>query len=156
MWKDIIGFESRYQIDENGIVRNSSNMNVLSSGYDRDGYLQIGLRKLGERKKYWFKIHRLVAMAFIDNPENIECLQIDHIDRNKGNNHYTNLRWVTSQENCNNRKNTAWKTNITTGELHITKYNNGFMIRINKHDLKHVSWHKSIEESILMRDSVLK
>lgn len=152
MWKDIVGFEERYQISDDGFVRNVKNLTILTNSTDVDGYPQIGIRKAGDRKKYWFKIHRLVAMAFVENDSN--GIQIDHIDRNKLNNNYQNLRWVTCQENCDNRKDTAWATNTTTRELHITKYVNGFMVRINKHNLKHRSWHKTIESAVNMRDSL--
>ena len=54
-----------------------------------------------------------------------------------------------------NRKNTCWTTNLTK-ELYITKYPNGYMIRINKHDLKHRSWHRSIEQAILKRDELVE
>ena len=151
MWKDISGFEGRYQVNEEGDIRNTTTTVLLSPSLDKDGYKQIGIRKAGNRKKFWFKIHKLVALAFLELSAN---LQIDHIDRNKLNNHYTNLRWVTCQENCNNRKTTAWQTNTTTGELHITRYTNGFMLRINKHDLKHRSWHKTLESAIQTRDSL--
>ena len=154
MWKDIAGFEGRYEISEDGVIRNTTNGKTLTSALDSDGYKQIGIRKLGDRKKYWFKIHRLVALAFLELPDNYTSLQIDHIDRDKVNNDYRNLRWVTNQENCNNRKDTSWATNITTGELHITRYVNGFMLRINKHDLKHRSWHKTLESAVNKRDSL--
>jgi hypothetical protein len=151
MWKDIIGFEGRYQINRDGCIRNVAKNTLLTPKIDRDGYMQIGIRKLRNRKKFWFQIHRLVATAFLEKNED---LQVDHIDRNKLNNNYTNLRWVTSQENCDNRKDTAWKTNFTTGELYITKYINGFMLRINKLNLKHRSWHKTLESAVNKRDSL--
>jgi hypothetical protein len=155
MWKDIAEFEKRYQINELGQIKNVKTLRLLTPTTDVDGYLQIGLRKLGIRKKHWFRVHRLIALAFLTVPENYQLLHVDHIDRNKTNNLLENLRWVTPQENCDNRKNTAWNTNTTSGELHITKYKNGYMLRINKHSLKHKSWHKTIEESILKRQEIL-
>jgi hypothetical protein len=155
MWKDITEFENRYQINEAGQIRNVNTMRILSSTVDSDGYMQIGLRKLGIRKKHWFRVHRLIAISFLPLPENYQLLHVDHIDRNKLNNVLENLRWVTPQENCDNRKDTAWNTNTTSGELHITKYKNGYMLRINKHNLKHKSWHKTLEESILKREEIL-
>lgn len=65
------------------------------------GYLRVDLYdKEGKRKH--FKIHRLVAQAFIPNPENKP--QINHIDGNKQNNSITNLEWVTDAENKEHRK----------------------------------------------------
>jgi hypothetical protein len=65
---------------------------------DRYGYLIVCLFEDG--KRYYKKIHRLVATAFIENPENKPC--IDHIDGQKENNVCSNLRWVTPKENTNN------------------------------------------------------
>ena len=155
MWKDIEGFEGRYRVSDTGEILNVQKNTLLALKVDRDGYHQIGLRKLSDRKKYWFSVHRLVALAFCEKPENWEELQIDHIDRNKQNNVAPNLRWVTLQENMDNRKDTCWSRNTTTGELHITGYKNGgFMLRINRRDLKYRSWHKSLEDAIRQRDAV--
>jgi hypothetical protein len=151
MWKTIKDFE-RYEINENGDIKNIKTTYLLKSIKDKDGYLQIGLRKEGIRKKYFFKIHKLVALHFLEFEE---LKQIDHIDRNKLNNNFTNLRWVTFQENIDNRKNTCWTTNLIK-ELYITKYPNGFMIRINKHNLKYRSWHKTLEDAILKRDELVE
>lgn len=64
----------------------------------KTGYLQIGLMINNKRK--FFLIHRLVLSHF--NPiENMEMLEVNHIDENKQNNHIENLEWMTSKENCN-------------------------------------------------------
>lgn len=154
MWKNIEGFEGRYSVSDVGEVQNTKTKKVLTPGADKNGYFQVGLRKLGDRKKYWFRVHRLVAIAFCEKPENWIELDIDHIDRIKTNNTPVNLRWVTSQENNSNRKDCCWITNKTTGELYITKYKNGFMIRINRNDLKHRSWHHTIEDAVNVRNSL--
>lgn len=62
------------------------------------GYLRLRLTKNGKSKQ--FQIHRLVAEAFIPNPDNKP--QIDHINTDKTDNRVENLRWVTNKENCNN------------------------------------------------------
>ena len=59
MWKDIKGFEGRYCISDLGEVQNIKTKKILKPTSDKDGYLHIGLRKLGDRKKYWFRVHRL-------------------------------------------------------------------------------------------------
>jgi hypothetical protein len=65
------------------------------------GYLRVDLYDKNGNRKH-FKIHRLVAQAFIPNPENKP--QINHIDGNKHNNSITNLEWVTDAENKEHRK----------------------------------------------------
>jgi len=156
MWKDIDEFEGRYQINTDGQIQNKITFNLLTPTLDCDGYPQIGIRKLGNRKKYWFRIHRLVAITFLEKPENWKFLQVDHIDKNKNNCSLINLRWVTPLENNSNRKTTCWKTNKTTGEIYITKLRSGYLLRLNKHNLKHRSYHTTIEEAILIRNDILK
>ena len=64
------------------------------------GYLKVGLTKDGKSHKK--RVNRLVAMAFIDNPNELPF--VDHIDGNKENNSITNLRWVTDKENREHAK----------------------------------------------------
>ena len=99
MIKPIKGYEGLYTIDEYGNVFNSKNKKMKCS-IDRYGYCYLELTKEGKSKKH--KIHRLVAENFIENKFNKPC--VDHIDRNRKNNFYANLRWVTFKENSNNEK----------------------------------------------------
>ena len=106
-WKDIKDFEGLYQISNYGRVKSMERYRKLYSksiyvpeiirknGYDKDGYQIIPLNK--NSKKYMKKIHRLVAEAFIPNPENKPC--IDHINCCVDDNRVVNLRWVTIVEN---------------------------------------------------------
>jgi hypothetical protein len=107
IWKDIKGYEGRYQISNLGRVKSltKSIWNgytfrikdefILKGGKDKKGYLYVILSKDGIKSIY--KIHRLVAQFFIPNPEN--KLEVNHIDGNKLNNSVNNLEWCTHQEN---------------------------------------------------------
>jgi hypothetical protein len=95
-WKKIENYP-KYEISDCGLLMNSRG-NILKPGKIVDGYLCVDLYKNGKRKTC--KIHRLVAQAFIPNPENKP--QVDHIDRDRTNNHVDNLRWATSSENSQN------------------------------------------------------
>lgn len=88
----------KYEVSNLGSVRNSKTGRTLAQVLDRYGYPVVCLHEDG--KNYSVKVHRLVANAFVDNKENKP--QIDHIDGNKENNVYTNLRWVTPKENSEN------------------------------------------------------
>lgn len=59
------------------------------------GYLQVGLTKDGKRRRFY--VHRLVASAYVPNPNN--CPEVDHVDECKSNNQHTNLAWVTRSQN---------------------------------------------------------
>lgn len=156
MWKGIEEVDGRYEINEFGEIRNKKNLHLLTSKINKYGYQQIGLRKEGDRKKYWYTIHRLVIQYFTDNkPNNWRELQVDHIDHNKLNNNISNLRFVTNLENCLSRNLKVWSTNKTTGELYITKYRNGYMIRINRSDFKRKDWVTSLEDAIVKRNGYL-
>lgn len=105
-WKDIKGYERKYQISNTGKVKSLINNKnqireiplILKPYLDEDGYEIIRLSKNCKSKA--FKIHRLVAEYFVNNFDNKP--NVDHIDTNRRNNNYTNLRWVTSKENSNN------------------------------------------------------
>lgn len=98
--KDIIGFEGLYKITENGEVFSMVTNKFLKERFDsKKKYKTASLSKNG--KQYYISIHRLVCIAF-NNIDNIDKLQVDHIDGNKYNNNFKNLRWVTPKENLNN------------------------------------------------------
>lgn len=94
-WRKIEGFE-RYSVSDTGLVRNDETGYIKKEKIARNGYSQVGMF-LGEGTTKWRLVHRLVAKAFIPNPENKP--QVNHIDGNKQNNAVSNLEWVTSHEN---------------------------------------------------------
>ena len=93
-WKVINDFPN-YEISNYGNIRNKTRL--IKAVPNKHGYNVV---VLCDSIRKSVNVHRLVALAFIPNPENKPC--IDHIDGNKSNNHADNLRWVTSKENCNN------------------------------------------------------
>lgn len=97
MFKDIKGYEGRYAITSCGKVWSYRSNKFLKPQKDKDGYLVVDLVVNYQRKNY--KIHRLVAEAYIPNPENKP--QVNHRDENKENNCINNLDWMTGKENCN-------------------------------------------------------
>ncbi|EHU8158022.1 HNH endonuclease [Salmonella enterica] len=96
---EVYAKDSRYIISEYGEVYTTYGKgrilkaNTLAIGYKR--------YKLACGSEY---VHRMVAFTFHGDKSG-EGLEVDHIDRDKSNNHYSNLRWVTRKENCNNRGN---------------------------------------------------
>lgn len=102
IWRDVIGYEGLYQVSNYGRVKSlnyhgGKKEKVLKPGKDRCGYLYVVLCKEGSHKKY--KVHRLVAQAFIPNPNNYPC--VNHKDENKTNNCVDNLEWCTYKYNTN-------------------------------------------------------
>lgn len=102
IWKDIEEYEGLYQVSNLGRVKRLKGKYVsaermVNPSRHTDGYLQFNLCKNGKRKNH--KIHRLVAQAFIPNPENKP--EVNHIDEDKTNNNINNLEWSTRKENVN-------------------------------------------------------
>lgn len=99
IWVDIKGYEGLYQVSNLGRVKSLERIDSL--GHKRKekifkpqknkGYLRVSLWKDGKGKKY--SIHRLVAIAFIPNPDNLP--EVNHKDENKFNNNVDNLEWCT-------------------------------------------------------------
>ena len=98
IWKDCKGYEGKYQVSNYGRVWSIVRQQYKSQREDKDGYLIVTLvAKNGKIKKE--RVHRLVALVFIENPNNYP--QVNHKDENKGNNCVENLEWVTAKQNCN-------------------------------------------------------
>ena len=100
IWKDIEGYEGIYQVSNLGRTKRlykNDKEKILKPFSNKDGYLIVNLCKEGKVKSR--SVHRLVAQAFIPNPENKP--EVNHKDENKSNNKVENLEWVTSKENNN-------------------------------------------------------
>jgi len=99
IWKPIPGYE-KYLVSNMGRVMSNNTyshakpklMSIINHG---NGYLYVTLNKGNTSKNFY--VHRLVAMAFLDNPDGLE--QVDHKDHDRANNAVSNLEWVTAKEN---------------------------------------------------------
>ena len=102
IWKDVAGYEGLYQVSNLGRVKRLKGKYMKSDKLLKQvkldsGYVAVCLCKHNKTKN--FRVHRLVAEAFIPNPE--EKPQVNHIDENKTNNVASNLEWMTAKENNN-------------------------------------------------------
>lgn len=113
IWKDIEGYEGLYQVSNLGRVRSLDRLveyeqrsklvkrlfkgRIMQLSYTSDGYLMIYLRK--DRQDTYHAVHRLVAQAFVPNPDNLPV--VNHKDEVKNNNYAENLEWCTHVYNCN-------------------------------------------------------
>lgn len=129
-YKAVKGFEGFYEVSDSGIVRSvDRTITVVNHGKEcqrtdkgklirptlkRNGYLQVGLIMSGKRTH--INVHRLVAIAFVPNPNNLP--EVNHIDGDKQNNTASNLEWCTSKENHAHAK--------EKGLAHYSDGRNGF------------------------------
>lgn len=113
IWKDVKGYEGLYEISNLGRCYSFISSKILSKCRNSNGYYDYHLYKDGKRKR--FSAHRLVAIAFIPNPENKP--EIDHIDTIRDNNYYKNLRWATPTENKNNPLTRKTMSEVRIGKL---------------------------------------
>lgn len=129
IWKDIKGYEGLYQISNFGNIKSLVGWNgnkyikkyykrekILKKSFSTTGYLKIGLKKDGKFKNY--KVHRLVAEAFIPNPCNYPI--INHINGNKIDNRIENLEWCTYSYNTKE----AYKLGLNFKKIDFTLENN--------------------------------
>lgn len=103
-WRPVVGYEGPYEVSSDGDVRNVKTGREIKPCIDNIGYLRVSLSN-GMIRKHC-KVHRLVAMAFIKNPEAKE--QVNHKDGVKINNNLENLEWATRSENIRH----AWDSGL--------------------------------------------
>ena len=111
IWKAVKGYEGLYEVSNFGNVRSLDRFvkakndsltkkkgRILVPFYEsQKGYYQVSLSKDGKNKKH--RVHRLVALAFLENPFN--CTDVNHKDEDKTNNNVDNLEWCTRKYNNN-------------------------------------------------------
>lgn len=108
IWKSVKGFEGQYEVSNTGLVKSlkGKNPRIMKPRrkkiIKKDGSVELGYEELVLSNKgvpHSKLVHRLVAQAFIPNPENKP--EINHLDEDKGNNNIDNLEWNTHEENSN-------------------------------------------------------
>ncbi|WMM35544.1 HNH homing endonuclease [Vibrio phage PJN101] len=92
----VVGFEGRYSITKCGKAWSHLRNKWLTTRPNTKGYLTVDLRDT-QGKQHTKKVHRLVAISFIPNPDNLDT--VDHVDEDKLNNHADNLQWLSSGDN---------------------------------------------------------
>lgn len=95
IWKNIIEYEGLYQISNLGNVKSVKKDKIMKVGINNFGYKRLWLSK--ENKSKGFLLHRLIAIHFIPNPDNLS--EVNHKDADKLNNSINNLEWCSHSEN---------------------------------------------------------
>ena len=153
IWKPIVGYEGFYEVSNTGKIRSVDRFTRGPSGKDertrlvkgrirrvylnKSGYYQVGLQTDSRQSCKQHLVHRLVAQAFIPNPDNLP--QINHKDENKQNNHVDNLEWCTSQYNVN----------YGTGLKRRSKNKSKSVVQIDKNTLQIINKFDSIRTAAL-------
>ena len=144
---------TRYLINKKGLVLIRENLMILKTNIDRKGYVRVNVSY--KDKKYnikYFRLHRLVATTFIENPENKK--QVNHIDGNKLNNNVTNLEWCTNEENMRHAVLNNLRPSGENCKLSKLKTINIIEIKNSDKDIKYLSKiynvHPSTINSILI------
>jgi hypothetical protein len=148
-WKNIEGYDD-YEVSSCGKIKSKKHNKerILKDRTDGSGYYQVLLLKNGIEKS--FKVHKLVAIAFIPNTD-ISRNIIDHIDRCRTNNNISNLRWVTKREN---RLNSDVRIQPMYG---ICMKGIKYKVQMNiAGTMTYLGCFKTLEEAQTVRDSYLK
>ena len=144
-YRKIEGFEN-YEISNLGNVRNMTTGKILTQQKRNDGYKHLNLTS--NYKIKGVLIHRLIAVAFIPNPDNKP--NVDHIDNNRSNNDISNLRWCSQQENmCNKKVNTTSQSGIKGVSHH--KETNLYQAKIKHNGItRTIGYYKTTEDAIIV------
>lgn len=113
MQKEIKGFENKYTIYDDGRIYSKITKKFLTPHYNKKGYLTV---ELGGKE---YKVHRLLAIAFIPNPNNYKV--VHHKDENKLNNSLDNLEWTTHKLNVQFSLGCKVKC-VETGKIYLSQH----------------------------------
>lgn len=133
MLKEVDGFNGRYFVDEQGNIYSMTRKGaVLGSAEsilkpaDNRGYKRVVLRHKGDDTSHGRYVHRLVAAAFVENPDPSNLLEVNHINGDKSDNRAENLEWCSRKENIDH----AWSTGLSSNTMNKGK---GCTIYIGRH-----------------------
>lgn len=146
-----------YYINRNGEILSKTlkKDRLLKPGLNSNGYYHVCLYK--DKKRKSMKVHRLLALMFIPNPDNLPF--VDHHDRIRTNNSLVNLSWVTratNQQNATRRKDN--KTGHKNIHFYVDKRRNNdewYIIDITRNGKRHKKRFKTLEEAIKYRNKYL-
>lgn len=112
IWRPIEGTNGKLEVSNMGRIKsNMRDGRILKTCPDKKGYLR--LRVTLDRQKLSFKVHRLVATAFVNNPDHLP--QVNHIDGDKCNNRADNLEWVSNKDNAHHAIQSGLWANVFEG-----------------------------------------
>jgi hypothetical protein len=161
-WRDIPGFEKCYQVSDLGRVRSvDREYKCIRGGKILTGHTTERILVPFKSRKYKpclrvdigeksIKVHRLVAFAFLPNPNNYPT--VDHINRDPSNNNLSNLRWASMTLQAENRDSPIG----ITGQKYISTTKSGFRVRVTRNSIRTiVGSFKTLPEAIEARDKYL-
>lgn len=160
IWKSITGFEGYYEVSNLGRVRSLDRINhkgrkltgfVKKLSNSKRGYLRTALSLEGVRKTY--KVHLLVAKAFLGHTPVCRTIVVDHIDNDKHNNKLSNLQIISQRENCSkDRKRGTSKYPAVTWSKASNKWRARLMLKGKRVHLglftKELEAHKAVQKAI--------
>jgi hypothetical protein len=142
IWKDIKGYEGIYQISDYGKIINVNTGKLKKCRQNvKSGYCIVELSNKGKTKTFY--IHRLVAEAFLDNPDNLPC--VNHKDFNRTNNYVDNLEYCTQKYNVNYTWVNGRMPSPPSQEPYMVKRNDGIVFN----SLKEAGLKMGINPSII-------
>ena len=144
IWKPVVGYEGLYEVSSYGRVRSLDRYDsrnrflkgrILRLNDDGKGYLRVQLSSNGKAKMY--SVHRLVAIAFLPNPDNLP--EVNHRDEDKINNSVENLEW------CDGKYNVNYGTR--NDRIRDTRLKNGTYTGLSKEEYKKRYWNNYYEKN---------
>lgn len=150
-WKELEGFEGKYKVSSYGRVWNTHKDVEVSQPLSGDPqYKYVNLHFTG-RKSQFLRTHIVVAKTFIDNPDNLPI--VDHIDRDKMNNHVSNLRWTDHSGNQRNKEGSVYVRGLHLLDF-VKKYESPYAAY--QHILSRTGSGLSVEDAVISYEKYLE